>query len=56
MDLEIFKLEHLPSDHMVIIVSNGKVRKLQLPAYGKVSISCHDKQVRTVKKETDSKF
>lgn len=54
--ITIEQLEKINSNHALIIVSNGKMKIAELPAYGEVEIQCHEKRVKRVKQTKATTF
>ncbi|BAK94180.1 MAG: XtrA/YqaO family protein [Alkalibacterium sp.] len=55
-NITISDLKDIQTQHAVIVVSDGKMKLGQLPAYGNVNITCHEKKVKQVKEEQATKF
>lgn len=50
------ELKDIGDKHVLIVVSDGKIRIAELPKYGKVQINCSDGIVRQVEENTSTKF
>jgi hypothetical protein len=48
--------EKIVSSHFVAIVSDGKVKIIELPKYGETQIICKDGKVKRVKENTEELF
>ncbi|EPH94731.1 hypothetical protein D922_01529 [Enterococcus faecalis 06-MB-DW-09] len=48
--------ERASSSHFVAIVSDGKVKMIELPEYGEIQIICKDGKVKRVKENTEELF
>lgn len=48
--------EKIVSSHFVAIVSDGKVKIVELPKYGETQIICKDGKVKRVKENTEELF
>lgn len=55
-NITVSDLKKIQSEHVLIVVSDGKMKLGELPAYGNVSIKCHDKKVKQVIEEQATKF
>jgi len=50
------EIEKIRTKHAIIIASDGKLRYAELPNFGEVEITCHDKKVKQVKEIQATKF
>ncbi|WP_260456530.1 XtrA/YqaO family protein [Enterococcus casseliflavus] len=48
--------EKIISSHFVAIVSDGKMKMIELPDYGEIQIICKDGKVKRVKENTEELF
>ncbi|MFZ4854039.1 XtrA/YqaO family protein [Enterococcus entomosocium] len=48
--------ERVSSSHFVAIVSDGKVKMIELPDYGEIQIISKDGKVKRVKENTEELF
>lgn len=48
--------ENIISSHFVAIVSDSKVKMIELPEYGEIQIICKDGKVKRVKENTEELF
>ena len=48
--------EKIVSSHFVVIVSDSKVKMIELPEYGEIQIICKDGKVKRVKENTEELF
>ncbi|VTT35846.1 Uncharacterised protein [Enterococcus casseliflavus] len=48
--------EKVSSSHFVAIVSDGKMKMIELPKYGETQIICKDGKVKRVKENTEELF
>lgn len=48
--------EKIVSSHFIAIVSDGKVKIIELPKYGETQIICKDGKVKRVKENTEELF
>ena len=50
------QLANIQGKHSLIIVSDGKARLVDLPAYGKIEISCHENKVKVINQKLSAQF
>lgn len=50
------QLANIQGKHALIIVSDGKARLVDLPAYGKIEISCHENKVKVINQKLSAQF
>lgn len=50
------ELVNLRDKHAVVIVSDGKMKIVELPSHGNIEIFCHDKKVKQVKEINATNF
>ena len=54
--IDLSDLEKIDNNHAVIIISDGKMKLAELPAYGNIEIFCHEKRVKQVKEMKTATF
>lgn len=54
--IELSEINQLKEKHCAIIISNGQIKKVNLPEYGTVIIESHCNKVKQVKEEVKQLF
>jgi len=49
-------LEKIADKNVIIIISDGKMKISDLPDYGEIEITCHERKVKNIKEIRTTKF
>ena len=54
--ITVEQIEELQGSHAVVIISDDKIKLVELPSYGNVEITCHENKVKQVKEERSARY